>query len=59
MVARAERFAGLWPQVAAAGATASVADLRYSTGFALRRKPGDGPQPKKAADAGQPASANR
>ncbi|HZZ94787.1 MAG TPA: cell division protein FtsQ/DivIB [Usitatibacter sp.] len=34
---RLQRFASAWPQLAAAGAEARHADLRYANGFALRR----------------------
>jgi cell division protein FtsQ len=37
VAARLARFAGAWPQLAAAGTQAHHADLRYANGFALRR----------------------
>lgn len=37
MVARAQRFAAAWPQVAARGIETRYADLRYPNGFALRQ----------------------
>lgn len=40
---RLERFARLWPQVATRARNATVADLRYANGFAMR-SPTRGPQ---------------
>ena len=37
MLPRAQRLADAWPRLAAEGVAASVADLRYPNGFALRR----------------------
>ncbi|HET9650950.1 MAG TPA: cell division protein FtsQ/DivIB [Usitatibacter sp.] len=37
MVARAQRFAAAWPQLAARGVDTRYADLRYPNGFALRQ----------------------
>ena len=37
VAARLARFAAVWPQLSAAGATSRHADLRYANGFALRR----------------------
>ena len=37
MVARAQRFAAAWPQLAARGIDPKYADLRYPNGFALRQ----------------------
>jgi cell division protein FtsQ len=37
VLARAERFAAMWPRLVAQGVSAPVADLRYPNGFALKR----------------------
>lgn len=48
--ARLQRFAAVWPQIAAEAATATRADLRYPNGFALRGVVAA--QPKKPAPKG-------
>jgi cell division protein FtsQ len=47
VVARAERFAAMWPRLAGEGLASPVVDLRYPNGFAIKRaattKTGDRP----------------
>lgn len=63
VLARAERFAAAWPGVAAQGLESMHADLRYPSGFAVKRSvdttTGDRPRLKRTADAGKPGSVPR